>query len=143
VIAWILAFILLRTKWNTLPSWLQHLALMPYRRLLRNPFQRLLRAKLLQKATATQKSGAPIIQQEKEQSRLERALSKTNFFGGSRGSNDLNDVDDGSNILRKLQNAMSLAQVATDSVAFEGFQMQVALLVMLQMVDQSKKTTVL
>jgi Lipase (class 3) len=139
VIAWILAFILLRTKWNTLPNWLRHLALLPYRRLIRNPF-----AKLRQRFWKSRDDNSAFTSQTATTTtaRLEKALTKTRFFGDEGRNDDIMD-DDGSSsrILGKLQKAMSLAQAATDSIVFDGFQMQVALLVMLQMVEKSKKST--
>jgi hypothetical protein len=73
--------------------------------------------------------------------RLEKALQKDSFFGGSGGKDDEGNASD--DIVHKLQNVMTLAQTATSSVVFNQspFQMQAALLVMLQMVDQSKKQT--
>lgn len=123
VIAWVLAFLLLRKWWDDLPNWLRKLALFPYKRFVATPFRKL-------------KSRFFRNKQQQSSSTAEPVEEESLFM------DDIDDIGTAS-MVRKVQNVMALAQSATDSAVTNttGLQMQVALLAMLQMVDLSKKQT--
>lgn len=75
--------------------------------------------------------------------RIEQAKGKVQFFTDSSNDDDVDDddTDEADTVVGKLSAIMALAQSTTDTVQFEGFQLQGALLASLQMVQDSKRTT--
>lgn len=151
LVAWVLAALLAREYWMKVPAWLQEVLLWPWKRLVMTPLRRLLsRGRfffLLSRKSSSNSSRQPIravldanatvarnATHRGDDDDKVRPSNKTRFF-------DDDDDDGSSSIVQKLQKVMALAQSATDSVQFEVFQMEFALLVMLKIVDQSKRQT--
>lgn len=136
VVATVLTVLMVREYWRKVPPWLQHLLLQPWRRGVVAPARRLVRRFAPGAVNATVKM-------------TDLASSSTSKLPSD---NDLDDAIDGggnfdfdfddSGLLSKLQMVMALVQSAKATVQFErAFQMEFAVLAMLQMVRQSKRTT--
>jgi len=139
VIAWVLAALLLRERWSKTPVWLQKLLLWPFKKLVATPLRKLRRRfwKSQSVMVAGNESNRAVTDSE---DRIEQAKGKVQFFTDS-SDGDVDDDDEADTVVGKLSAVMALAQSTTDTVQFEGFQLQGALLASLQMVQDSKRTT--